>query len=206
MQSSPEGISGTEAATRLQQYGENALPQKPGKPAWLRFIAHFNDVLIYVLLAAALLKAVMGHWIDMAVILAVAVVNALIGFIQESNAENRCRVSAICCPARRWRSVRGNHETIPTTSLVPGDIVVIRAGDRIPADLRVIEAHNLRVEEAILTGESTVVEKTTEPLSGDLPLGDRSNLLFSGTTVSSGAGKGIVVATGGDTELGHITK
>lgn len=87
MQSSPEGISGTEAATRLQQYGENALPQKPGKPAWLRFIAHFNDVLIYVLLAAALLKAVMGHWIDMAVILAVAVVNALIGFIQESNAE-----------------------------------------------------------------------------------------------------------------------
>ncbi|MCP6547578.1 cation-transporting P-type ATPase, partial [Klebsiella pneumoniae] len=87
VQSSPEGISGTEAATRLQQYGENALPQKPGKPAWLRFIAHFNDVLIYVLLAAALLKAVMGHWIDMAVILAVAVVNALIGFIQESNAE-----------------------------------------------------------------------------------------------------------------------
>ncbi len=85
---------------------------------------------------------------------------------------------------------QGNHETIPTTSLVPGDIVVIRAGDRIPADLRVIEAHNLRVEEAILTGESTVVEKTTEPLSGDLPLGDRSNLLFSGTTVSSGAEKG----------------
>ena len=84
--------------------------------------------------------------------------------------------------------------------------MVIRAGDRIPADLRVIEAHNLRVEEAILTGESTVVEKTTEPLSGDLPLGDRSNLLFSGTTVSSGAGKGIVVATGGDTELGHINQ
>ncbi len=113
VQSSPEGISGTEAATRLQQYGENALPQKPGKPAWLRFIAHFNDVLIYVLLAAALLKAVMGHWIDMAVILAVAVVNALIGFIQESNAENRCRVSAICCPARRWRSVRATMKPSP---------------------------------------------------------------------------------------------
>lgn len=101
---------------------------------------------------------------------------------------------------------QGNHETIPTTALVPGDIVVIRAGDRIPADLRVIEAHNLRVEEAILTGESTVVEKSTEALSGELPLGDRTNLLFSGTTVSSGGGKGPVVATGGDTELGHINQ
>ena len=206
VQSSPEGISGTEAATRLQQYGENALPQKPGKPAWLRFIAHFNDVLIYVLLAAALLKAVMGHWIDMAVILAVAVVNALIGFIQESNAEKSLQSIRNMLSSEAVAIRQGNHETIPTTSLVPGDIVVIRAGDRIPADLRVIEAHNLRVEEAILTGESTVVDKITEPLSGDLPLGDRSNLLFSGTTVSSGAGKGIVVATGGDTELGHINQ
>ncbi len=100
---------------------------------------------------------------------------------------------------------QGNHETVATTALVPGDIVVIRAGDRIPADLRVIEAHNLRVEEAILTGESTVVENT-EALSGELPLGDRTNLLFSGTTVSSGGGKGLVVATGGDTELGHINQ
>lgn len=107
MQSSPEGISGTEAATRLQQYGENALPQKPGKPVWLRFIAHFNDVLIYVLLAAALLKAVMGHWIDMAVILAVAVVNALIGFIRESNAEKslqsiRNMLSSEAVVIRQW--------------------------------------------------------------------------------------------------------
>ncbi|PCE97048.1 carbonate dehydratase [Klebsiella pneumoniae] len=170
VQSSPEGISGTEAATRLQQYGENALPQKPGKPAWLRFIAHFNDVLIYVLLAAALLKAVMGHWIDMAVILAVAVVNALIGFIQESNAEKSLQSIRNMLSSEAVAIRQGNHETIPTTSLVPGDIVVIRAGDRIPADLRVIEAHNLRVEEAILTGESTVV------------------------------------ATGGDTELGHINQ
>ena len=158
VQSSPEGISGTEAATRLQQYGENALPQKPGKPAWLRFIAHFNDVLIYVLLAAALLKAVMGHWIDMAVILAVAVVNALIGFIQESNAEKSLQSIRNMLSSEAVAIRQGNHETIPTTSLVPGDIVVIRAGDRIPADLRVIEAHNLRVEEAI-TGESTVVKK-----------------------------------------------
>ncbi len=118
MQSSPEGISGTEAATRLQQYGENALPQKPGKPAWLRFIAHFNDVLIYVLLAAALLKAVMGHWIDMAVILAVAVVNALIGFIQESNAEKSLQSIRNMLSSEAVAIRQGNHETIPTTSLV----------------------------------------------------------------------------------------
>ena len=118
VQSSPEGISGTEAATRLQQYGENALPQKPGKPAWLRFIAHFNDVLIYVLLAAALLKAVMGHWIDMAVILAVAVVNALIGFIQESNAEKSLQSIRNMLSSEAVAIRQGNHETIPTLSLI----------------------------------------------------------------------------------------
>ncbi|HHS9478173.1 TPA: cation-transporting P-type ATPase [Raoultella ornithinolytica] len=204
--SSSEGISSAEAASRLQQYGENALPQKPGKPAWLRFLAHFNDVLIYVLLAAAVLTAVMGHWVDTLVILGVAVINALIGHIQESNAEKSLQSIRNMLSSEAVVIRQGNHETVPTTALVPGDIVVIRAGDRIPADLRVIEAHNLRVEEAILTGESTVVEKNTEALSGDLPLGDRTNLLFSGTTVSSGGGKGLVVATGGDTELGHINQ
>ncbi|HEC2551832.1 cation-transporting P-type ATPase [Raoultella ornithinolytica] len=204
--SSSEGISSAEAASRLQQYGENALPQKPGKPAWLRFLAHFNDVLIYVLLAAAVLTAVMGHWVDTLVILGVAVINALIGHIQESNAEKSLQSIRNMLSSEAVVIRQGNHETVATTALVPGDIVVIRAGDRIPADLRVIEAHNLRVEEAILTGESTVVEKNTEALSGDLPLGDRTNLLFSGTTVSSGGGKGLVVATGGDTELGHINQ
>jgi magnesium-transporting ATPase (P-type) len=204
--SAADGISSADAAARLQQYGENALPQKPGKPAWLRFLAHFNDVLIYVLLAAALLTAVMAHWVDTLVILGVAVINALIGHIQESNAEKSLQSIRNMLSSEAVVVRQGNHETIPTTSLVPGDIVVIRAGDRIPADLRVIEAHNLRVEEAILTGESTVVEKNTEALVGELPLGDRFNLLFSGTTVSSGGGKGVVVATGGDTELGHINQ
>ncbi|HCM9178945.1 cation-transporting P-type ATPase [Enterobacter kobei] len=201
-----EGLSGTEASARLQQHGENALPQKEGKPAWLRFLAHFNDVLIYVLLVAALLKLFMGHWVDMLVILGVAIVNALIGHIQESNAEKSLQSIRNMLSSEAVVVRQGNHETIPTTALVPGDIVVIRAGDRIPADLRVIEAHNLRVEEAILTGESTVVEKNSDALSGELPLGDRYNLLYSGTTVSSGGGKGVVVATGGETELGHINQ
>ena len=201
-----EGLSGTEASARLQRHGENALPQKKGKPAWLRFLAHFNDVLIYVLLVAALLKLFMGHWVDMFVILGVAIINALIGHIQESNAEKSLQSIRNMLSSEAVVVRQGNHETIPTTALVPGDIVVIRAGDRIPADLRVVEAHNLRVEEAILTGESTVVEKNSDALSGELPLGDRYNLLYSGTTVSSGGGKGVVVATGGETELGHINQ
>lgn len=204
--SSADGLSSAEASARLQQYGDNALPQKAGKPAWLRFLAHFNDVLIYVLLVAALLKLIMGHWIDMFVILGVAVINALIGHIQESNAEKSLQSIRNMLSSEAVVVRQGSHETVATTALVPGDIVVIRAGDRIPADLRVIEAHNLRVEEAILTGESTVVEKNSDALSGELPLGDRYNLLYSGTTVSSGGGKGVVVATGGETELGHINQ
>ncbi|MCW2473872.1 cation-transporting P-type ATPase [Candidatus Symbiopectobacterium sp. NZEC151] len=206
LDTSVTGLDSQDAVKRLQTYGENTLPQKQGKPAWLRFLAHFNDVLIYVLLAAALLKAVMGHWVDMSVILGVAVINALIGHIQESNAEKSLKSIRNMLSSEALVIRQGKHETVPTTALVPGDIVVIRAGDRIPADLRVIEAHNLCVEEAILTGESTVVQKQTGALSGDLPLGDRLNLLFSGTTVSSGGGQGVVIATGGDTELGHINQ
>ncbi|MGC4127820.1 cation-transporting P-type ATPase [Enterobacter sp.] len=205
-QSQASGLDRAEAQARLQKQGPNALPEKKGKPAWLRFLAHFNDVLIYVLLAAAVLTAIMGHWVDTLVILGVAVINALIGHIQESNAEKSLKSirNMLSSEARVIRN--GNHETIPTTEIVPGDIIVLRAGDRIPADMRLIEAHNLRVEEAILTGESTVVDKHTNPLNGELPLGDRTNLVFSGTTVSAGGGIGVVIATGQETELGHINQ
>ncbi len=205
-QTQPEGLNQAEAVERLQKLGPNALPQKKGKPAWLRFLAHFNDVLIYILLAAAVMTAVMGHWVDTAVILGVTVINALIGYIQESNAEKSLQSirNMLSSDAQVIRD--GKHATIPTTDLVPGDIVVLRAGDRIPADMRLIEAHNLRVEEAILTGESTVVDKHTDALTGDLPLGDRTNMLFSGTTVSAGGGVGVVVATGQATELGRINQ
>ena len=206
MNSQPEGLNASDAEKRQHIYGPNALPEKKGKPAWLRFLAHFNDVLIYVLLAAAALTAVMGHWVDTAVILGVTVINALIGHIQESNAEKSLKSirNMLSSDAQVIRD--GNHMTVATTELVPGDIVVLRAGDRIPADMRLIEAHNLRVEEAILTGESTVVDKHTDALHGELSLGDRTNMLFSGTTVSAGGGKGVVVATGQETELGHINQ
>ncbi len=206
MESQRNGLSPQDAAARLSHYGANSLPEKAGKPAWLRFLAHFHDVLIYVLLAAAVLTAVMGHWVDTFVILGVAVVNALIGHIQESNAEKSLKSIRNMLSSDAVVVRNGQHETISTRDLVPGDIVVLRAGDRIPADLRVLEAHNLRVEEAILTGESTVVDKTVAALAGELPLGDRKNLLFSGTTISAGAGLGVVIATGADTELGHINQ
>ena len=142
----------------------------------------------------------------MFVILGVAIINALIGHIQENNAEKSLKSIRNMLSASAVVVRNGQHETVATTDLVVGDIVVLRAGDRIPADLRVMEAHNLRVEEAILTGESTVVDKTAEALSGELPLGDRKNLLFSGTTISAGAGLGVVIATGEATELGHINQ
>ena len=201
-----EGLSSADAAERLKSFGPNALPEKKSKPAWLRFLAHFNDVLIFVLLAAAVLTAAMGHWVDTLVILGVTVINALIGHVQESNAEKSLQGirNMLSSNARVQRN--GKHETLATRDLVPGDIVILRAGDRVPADMRLIETHNLRVEEAILTGESTVVDKTTAALQGELPLGDRTNMVFSGTTISAGGGVGVVTETGQDTELGHINQ
>lgn len=206
LQSQSSGLTQNEASARLARDGANALPEKAGKPAWLRLLTHFHDVLIYVLIAAAALTAIMGHWVDTAVILGVAVINALIGHVQENNAEKSLKGIRNMLSSAAVVIRNGQHETAPTTELVVGDIVVLRAGDRIPADLRVMEAHNLRVEEAILTGESTVVDKTAEALEGELPLGDRKNLLFSGTTLSAGAGLGVVIATGEATELGHINQ
>ena len=205
-ESHAEGLTSAQAAERLESWGPNALPEKKGKPGWLRFLAHFNDVLIFVLLAAAALTAIMGHWVDTLVILGVTVINALIGHVQESNAEKSLQGirNMLASDARVQRN--GRHETVATRELVPGDIVILRAGDRVPADMRLIETHSLRVEEAILTGESTVVDKTTDALQGELPLGDRTNMLFSGTTISAGAGVGVVTATGQETELGHINQ
>ncbi|WP_436799819.1 cation-transporting P-type ATPase [Scandinavium sp. UTDF21-P1B] len=205
-QSQNEGLMAAEAQARLNAVGPNSLPEQKGKPAWLRFLAHFNDVLIYVLLAAGALTAAMGHWIDTLVILGVTVINALIGHLQESSAAKSLQSIRNMLSSDAVVVREGKHETVSTADLVPGDIVLLRAGDRIPADMRVLEAHNLRVEEAILTGESTVVDKHTQVLSGELPLGDRTNMLFSGTTVSGGGGRGVVTATGQQTELGHINQ
>ena len=201
-----QGLDEQEAKARLNQYGANELPKAAGKPAWLRFMVHFNDILIYILMAAALLTAVMGHWADTIIIAMVGVINATIGFMQENNAEKSLRAIQSMLSSQATVVRGGEDRNIEARELVPGDIIRLRAGDRVPADLRLLEAHSLRVEEAILTGESTVVEKNTLELEGELGIGDRLNMLFSGTTISGGSGTGIVVATAGLTELGHINQ
>ncbi len=203
---SPSGLSQDQIRRRQETHGLNALPPPARRSAWLRFLGHFNDVLIYILLGAAVVTSLMGHWLDTVVILAVAVINAVIGYVQESRAE-RSLDGIRNMLSNHARVVRdGQKEEIDARDLVPGDIVILRPGDKIPADVRLFDTHNFRVEESMLTGESTVVEKHDAPLPGDAPLGDRLNLGFSGTHVSAGNARGIVVATGSDTEIGHINR
>lgn len=203
---SPSGLSEDQIRRRQEAHGLNALPPPARRSALLRFLGHFNDVLIYILLGAAVVTSLMGHWLDTAVILAVAVINAIIGYVQESRAE-RSLDGIRNMLSNHARVVRdGQKEEIDARDLVPGDIVILRPGDKIPADVRLFDTHNFRVEESMLTGESTVVEKHEAALPGDAPLGDRLNLGFSGTHVAAGNARGIVVATGSDTEIGHINR
>ncbi|MFU2314755.1 cation-transporting P-type ATPase [Rahnella sp. PCH160] len=200
------GLSQQVAAERLKEFGPNALPEKQTKSALMRFLAHFNDVLIYILLAAAVVTGAMGHWVDTLVILGVAVINAMIGFLQENSAEKSLKSIQNMLSSQAVVFRDGQIQTLNADQLVPGDIVQLRPGDKIPADLRIVSAHNLQVEEAILTGESTVVTKTARTIDDEVMIGDRHNLLFSGTMISGGTATGVVYATGKDTELGHINQ
>ena len=200
----PEGLDGREAAARLQRFGANRLPGARRRPAWLRFLLQFHNVLIYVLLVAGVVTLSLGELVDASVIFGVVVINALIGFLQEGRAERAMdAIRGMLAP--KASVLRDGHRiTLPAEELVPGDIVFLQAGDRVPADLRLLRARNLQVMEAVLTGESLPVEKAVEPVAGDAPLGDRTSLAFSGTIVSRGQGTGVVVATGTATEIGRI--
>jgi magnesium-transporting ATPase (P-type) len=171
----------------------------------MRFLWQFHNILIYVLLGAAVITAFLAHWVDMCVILAVVIVNAVIGFLQEGKAEKA--MDAIRQMLAPHASVLrdGERRSVEGDLLVPGDIVLLEAGDKVPADLRLLQAHGLSMQEAILTGESVPVQKHTAPVAAAAPLGDRSCMAFSGTLVTSGQGMGIVVATGAATEIGRIS-
>ncbi len=199
------GLSSDEASERLATYGANRLPEAPGRSPLLRFLGHFHNVLIYVLLGSALVTAILQHWVDTAVILAVVVVNATISYIQEGRAEQAMEaIKGILAP--RSSVLRdGARLTVDATALVPGDIVIVEAGDRVPADLRLIEARGLKAEEAILTGESVPVEKSTAAVSADAALGDQTSMLFSGTLVAAGTARGVVAETGATTQIGKIS-
>ena len=199
------GISADEAAQRLRLYGPNRLPEAKRRSAILRFLSHFHNVLIYVLLGAAITTALLGHLADTAVILAVVVVNAIIGFIQEGRAEQAMDAIRQMLSPRTAVLREGRRVSVDSADVVPGDVVLLEAGDKVPADLRLMEAAGLRIEEAILTGESVPVEKFTEPVTAETSLGDRSCMAFSGTLVAGGMGRGVVVATGSNTEIGKIS-
>lgn len=205
LETSLEGLADSEADSRLEKSGPNRLPEPPRRGAVLRFLLHFHNILIYVLLGSAVITAFMEHWVDTGVILAVIIVNALIGFIQEGKAEKAMdAIRHMLAP--HANVIRGGERiSVEGEYLVPGDIVLLEAGDKVPADLRLLTAHGLSVQEAILTGESVPVEKHTKPVAESVALGDRSCIAFSGTLVTSGQGKGVVVATGAKTEIGRIS-
>lgn len=199
------GLSEEKAKKRHEEYGANELPEPKREPKLIKFFKHFNDVLIYVLLAAAVITLLLGHLIDTAVILMVVVINAVIGYIQQSKAEKALEsikkmlsLKAIVLRDSVRREVR-------SAELVPGDLVVLSAGEKNSADIRILKAANLKVEESSLTGESEAVEKNSAVLPNDTVLGDRLNMVFAGTTIASGSGIGVVVAIGSATELGQIS-
>ncbi|XKE46917.1 cation-transporting P-type ATPase [Halomonas organivorans] len=200
------GLDEPEVARRRERHGPNRLPEAKPRSALSRFLAQFRNLLIYVLLGAALITALLGHWVDTVVILGVVLVNAVIGFVQEGKAEDALRAIRDMLSARAMVLRAGRQYTLPAEDLVPGDIVLLQAGDRVPADMRLWRARGLQIEEAALTGESVAQEKATDPVADEAVLGDRLGMAYSGTLVTHGQGTGIVVGTGADTEIGRISR
>jgi len=205
LNSGPGGLVQQKVSEHLEKYGLNRLRPPVKRSILLRFLDQFRNVLIYVLLVAGLVTAAMGHWVDTAVILGVVLVNGVIGFIQEGKAERALEAVGNMLSPHAMVLRDGKRISISAEELVPGDVVVIQSGDRVPADLRLFSIHNLQVDEAMLTGESLPVEKHAEPVAPDVPLGDRLNMAFSGTLVTFGQATGLVVATGDHSEIGRIS-
>ncbi|WP_019571981.1 cation-transporting P-type ATPase [Thioalkalivibrio sp. ALMg3] len=205
LEASDRGLASSDAQERLQQVGPNRLPETARTGPLKRFLLQFHNVLIYVLIAAAVGTAFLGHWLDTGVILGVVLINAIIGYIQEGKAEKALdAIRQMLSPrAQVLRDVQ--RRSIPAEELVPGDIVYLQAGDRVPADLRLTGAHNMRIDEAALTGESVASDKQTDPVQAEADLGDRRCMAYSGTLVAFGQGRGVVIGTGADTEIGRIS-
>lgn len=199
------GLDADQISARRHRYGPNKLPEPP-KQGWLkRLLSQFHNVLIYVLMVAAVVTALLGHMIDSGVIVAVVLINALVGFLQEGKAEKAIDAVRNMLSQQAMVVRDGQRQQIPAEQLVPGDIVFIQSGDRVPADLHLFSLRDLSIEEALLTGESVPVQKQIDPVAEDAALGDRTNLAFSGTLVTYGQGSGVVVATGAGTEIGRIS-
>jgi len=201
-----KGLDEEEARQRLDQFGPNRLTAKKGISSWMRFLLQFHQPLIYILIAAGLITAVLQEWVDSGVIFGVVLVNAIIGFIQESKAEHALTALANTMVAKAMVLRQGKKREIPSTELVVGDIVLLQAGDKVPADLRLIHSRDLQVDESALTGESVPVEKEVAQLERETALAERKNMAYSSSMVTYGQGTGVVVATGDNTEIGRISQ
>ncbi len=199
------GLSEADVSLRLTTFGSNKLPEPTRRNVLLRFFHHFHNILIYVLLGAAAITALLGHVVDTFVIIAVVIINAVIGFLQEGKAEKAMEAIRHMLALRASVIREGRRHTVKGEELVPGDIVLLDAGDKLPADLRFLKTHGLQIQESILTGESMAVDKHSQPVATDAALGDRFCIGYSGTTVTGGQGIGVVVATGSQTEIGRIS-
>lgn len=200
------GLTSAEAAKRQERFGPNELKGKPGKSPLVRFLLQFNQPLLYILLIAGAIKAFLGEWVNAWVIWGVTLINAIIGFVQESKAESAIAALASSVQTDATLLRDGQKAQVPSTELVPGDLVLLTSGDKVPADLRLVSARNLQVNESALTGESLAVEKDTQPLDPDAPLAERTNMAYAGSFVTFGQGRGIVVAIGETTETGRISQ
>jgi cation-transporting P-type ATPase F len=199
------GLSEVEAKRRLHTHGTNTLTNRGGKPGWLKFLLQFNNPLLITLLVVGAVKALLGHPRDALVIWSVTVINAVIGFVQESKAENA--IAALAQSVRTEVEVvrSGVRQRLASEQLVPGDLVQLEAGARVPADLRLLEGRQLQTDESALTGESMPVHKGTTAVEASAPLAERIGMAYAGSFVTKGQGLGLVVATGDDTEVGCIS-
>jgi len=205
LDSNAEGLSADTARARLSVHGPNLLePAKRSGPV-VRFLAQFNNVLLYVLIGSAVVTALLEQWVDTGVIVGVVFINAIVGFIQEGKSERALEaIQDMLSPQSRVRR-DGQTLTIPAQDLVPGDIVLVQSGDRVPADLRLFDVKSLQIQESVLTGESEAVEKATAPVDPQCGPGDRTCMAFAGTVVTYGKGTGVVVETATRTEIGKVS-
>ncbi|HHW50900.1 MAG TPA: HAD-IC family P-type ATPase [Pseudoclavibacter sp.] len=199
-----DGLSSAQSQQRLLEHGPNKLPEPPGKNPILVFLGFFNDILIYILLGSAVLKALLGDWVDVVVIAAVAIINALIGFLQEGQAEKAIRGIRGMLSETADVLRDGSWVRIDASALVPGDVIRVAPGDKVPADARILSSTSLRADEAALTGETVPASKGSDPVAQTAGLGDRTSMLYSGTIITSGQGTAVVTGTGEGTEIGAI--
>jgi Ca2+-transporting ATPase len=198
------GLTSEEAAERLQRYGENCVKVRGGTPTWKRLLRQFTAPLVLVLIVAAAITGFLGEWVDASVIFIVVVVNAVVGFFQESKAEHALEALMKMVVAEAVVRRDGKKIRVNSTELVPGDIVMLTGGDRVPADMRLLETQSLQMDESALTGESVPASKRPDPLQADTVLADRVNMAYAGSLVTAGSGTGVVWATGDRTETGRV--